>query len=196
MIDNPLARLTAGTSTPESVGPVTNFAVVTAVSPALKIRLAGDDDPLEGSPPVSLVSGLKVGHVVRVEFNGRQLIITGSVDGTPTDLAKRADLPPWRTPALLNGWEHYTSFGYLQYRRIGDEVQFKGTVRLGSGIGSSLPLFYVEPDCAPPNNILHRGHNNTSLVDLRFTSAGAVYVQAPAAATSWTSFEGIRYFTT
>ena len=51
------------------------WAVVTAVAP-LRIKIVGDVDPLDDTP-TTLVAGLAVGDVVRVELDGRDRIIHG-----------------------------------------------------------------------------------------------------------------------
>lgn len=77
MRTNPLAELLqaqAGAPVPVLIR---RFATVTSTAP-LRVLLDGDEDALE-SEPISLVSGLSPGHRVRIELDGRQLIIIGRI---------------------------------------------------------------------------------------------------------------------
>jgi len=177
---------------PASLAP--SFATVAATNP-LKLSVNGEE--LEGTP-VSIVGGLAPGDLVLVQFVSTQLVVMGRVEGEPGDLAKRRNLPAWRTPALYNGWEHYSSFRNLRYRRVGDEVQFRGTIRNGTAIGSGNALFYVDADCFPQDGSpLLTGRTSTAAAsnqDLRVSPTDGMVYGATSTVPPWISFEGVRYF--
>ena len=179
-------------SVPSNLAP--SFAVVHATNP---LRLSVDGEVLEGTP-LSIVGGLAPGDLVLVQFVSTQLVVMGRVESEPGDLAKRRNNPPWRTPALYNGWSHYSSFRTLRYRRVGDEVQFRGTIRDGTAIGSGTALFFVDNDCLPQEGTpLLTGRNGTatgSNQDLRVTPGDGMVYGATATIPAWISFEGVRYF--
>lgn len=166
------------------------WAVVVQVQP-LQVRFPTEEGPADVTPlslvpPERLAPGVKV----RCEWMGRTLVVTGRTYGgsAPQD----PQPPAWAWPSLLNGWENYTPFGSLRYRREGDIVRLAGVVRRGT-TGADTPIATLPPDCWPSGLRLLVGHASAVPVDVRVGTTGALYVISSSVSVSWLTLEGITY---
>ncbi len=85
----------------------------------------------------------------------------------------------WATPTLTNGWVNFVTAGYSTagYRKIGDIVWLKGTIKNGT-VGSdafTLPTAY-----RPTAETLFATESNSVIGRVDVTAAGAVMPIAPS----------------
>ena len=98
------------------------WGTVTGVSP-LAVTLDESSSGAMAVTPVSLVDGLAAGDRVWVEHSIRRAVIVGRTGG-------QGDTG-WLSLPMAAGWTYYSA---VQYRRIGNRVHVRGTIRDDSAV--------------------------------------------------------------
>lgn len=71
-----------------------------------------------------------------------ELLLQQILDEIDADLAAAAKPTTWTAPTLLNSWQNYGgAYRVAQYRKVGDRVEVRGFVKLGTlpGVIFTLP---------------------------------------------------------
>ena len=99
----------------------------------------------------------------------------------------------WIAPALTNGWVNFGSanFSTAGYRKLGDVVYLKGTVKSGT-LGAAI--FTLPVGYRPPNQCVFGIESNNLIGRVDVNAAGTVYTGTPASAT-YVSLEGAVFST-
>lgn len=99
----------------------------------------------------------------------------------------------WVTPTLINGWVmHNSTYGTLQYRKIGDVVYLRGIIKNSSN--SSGAFFTMPPGYRPAISMVFPGVTEDKLSDLYLTNGGVCTVSGSFAG-KWVTLSGICFAT-
>lgn len=193
MTGNPLSPMVpylASAAKAEAQPDQLRWAVVASVTPPQVSYVADvEDTPLQ---VVSLVPAdqLKVGAPALVHHGGTAPVLVGVTDWPAPPPPPGP--PQWQTVTLQNGWVNYTTFGGFGFRREGDLVRLRGTIRNGTP-GADTPFAVLPVDCRPTVTRLLPGACGSTQVDVRVNSSGELYVNSSSVSLPWLALESITY---
>lgn len=153
------------------------WATVASNDP-IRIRLDGEDDPLDITPD-SLVK-VRTFDRVWCQMHGRRVIILGVAGG------EFADTTPWVRPTLQNGWESIAFTMPVRYRKLNGIVHLQGACNNGD---PDVPIFTLPSGFRPELNLIYYGFVKTGQLEVNDDGVTKIFFSTDTAV----SFNGISF---
>ncbi len=123
-----------------------------------------------------------------ISTNGWGIPITDQVNANTTDVAALKAVVPWINLTLVNGWQAAAPTMTPQYRKIGDNIQMRGSIT-GGATGSTIATLPVGYRPFQEFHIPSMGFNGASWVTvavvLMQTGIMSFHASNPAAANTY-----------